>query len=78
MNWTYFAARRVWGYYRKPKRKNMKDTNRIKVPEGSDGQQPQYPGDGHAPESGTDSTEKTDSRPEGTRQPERIHIPVVR
>jgi len=52
--------------------------NKIEVPEGTDGQQPQWPGDGHAPESGTDSTEKTDSRPEGTRKPERIHIPIVR
>jgi len=55
-----------------------KNNNLIPVEPGTDGQQPQWPGDGHAPESETDSTEKTDSRPEGTRQPERIHIPIVR
>ena len=57
--------------------KTMSD-KKITVPAGTEGQNPQWPGDGHAPESGTDSVEKTDSTPEGTRKPERIHIPVVR
>jgi hypothetical protein len=48
--------------------------NKIEVPEGTDGQQPQWPDDGHAPESGTDSESKDST----ARQPERIHIPIVR
>jgi hypothetical protein len=51
----------------------MKEKNLIPVPEGTDGQQPQWPGDGHAPESGTESTDT-----DGTRQPEKTIIPVVR
>ncbi len=44
----------------------------IKTEPGTGGQNPQWPGDGHAPESGTESTEK-----DGTRKPEKIIIPIV-
>jgi hypothetical protein len=57
--------------------RNMKDKqpkrDLIPMPEGTTGQNPQWPDDGHAPESGTDSTDT-----DGTREPEKIHIPIVR
>jgi len=60
-----------------PRKKPMSEL--IKKDDGTMGQNDAWPGEGQATkESGTDSTEKTDSRPEGTRQPERIHIPIVR
>jgi hypothetical protein len=53
----------------------MSDKNKIPVPEGTDGQQPQWPDDGHAPKSGTKTTKKTGS---DSRDPETVTIPVVR
>lgn len=67
-----FTPQQLWSRIQKyMKDKQPKDL--IPMPEGTTGQQPQYPGDGHAPESGTDSTDT-----DGSRKPERIHIPIVR
>lgn len=59
--------------------RNQNDEKRISVPEGTEGQNDAWPGEGRATrESGTDKTEDTNSQPEGTRKPERVTIPVVR
>jgi hypothetical protein len=53
--------------------KDKQPKDLIPMPEGTTGQNPQWPDDGHAPESGTDSTDT-----DGAREPETIHIPIVR